>query len=136
MKTKATLSSIRSDWKTPRGLYQALDAEFGFDFDPCPPTAQFDGLTRDWGKVNFCNPPYNQLAKWIRKAHEQWRSGKTCVLLIPARTDTKAWHECILPDAQELRFVRGRIYFDDGGGRAPFASVIVIYSKLMKEVGS
>ncbi len=127
MTTRALLSSIRQDWKTPKGFYQALDAEFGFDFDPCPSKPAFDGLRIEWGNCNFCNPPYKQIAKWIRKAHEQWQMGKTSVLLIPARTDTKAWHDYILPDAAEIRFVKGRIYFDDGDGRATFPSVIVVF---------
>jgi site-specific DNA-methyltransferase (adenine-specific) len=127
MRAKATLLSQRNDWKTPKGFYQALDGEFGFDFDPCPPDPGFDGLSIDWGTINFCNPPYRDLAKWIQKGHEQWCKGKTVVFLIPARTDTKAWHRFILPDAHEIRFIKGRLYFDDGAGRATFPSVVVVF---------
>jgi hypothetical protein len=54
---KIHFSSERQNWKTPKAFYQALDAEFSFDFDPCPPNPDFDGLSIDWGSVNFCNPP-------------------------------------------------------------------------------
>lgn len=42
-------SSARQNWKTPKAFYQALDAEFKFDFDPCPPKPTFDGLNVQWG---------------------------------------------------------------------------------------
>ena len=29
-------SSASEEWATPAGVYAALDAEFHFDFDPCP----------------------------------------------------------------------------------------------------
>lgn len=134
MKSRALLSSERQNWKTPKAFYQALDAEFGFDFDPCPPRPCFDGLSVDWGKINFCNPPYGegQLIKWIQKGHQEWKKGKTVVFLIPARTDTRAWHDYILGQATEIRFVRGRLYFDDGNGRATFPSVIVVFRKKEK----
>lgn len=122
----ALLSSAKDHWKTPRAVYQTLDAEFRFDFDPCPTRPDFDGLTVDWGQSSFCNPPYSKLKAWIRKAHAEASKGKTVVLLIPSRTDTQAWHECAM-QADEIRFIRGRLYFDDGGGRAPFPSAIVIF---------
>ena len=104
---------IASDnWKTPDTLYKKLDDEFHFDFDPCPLNADFDGLQCEWGDVNFCNPPYNRVdkPKFIQKAFDEWRKGKTCVLLIPAATGTKQFHDLILPHA-EVRFIRGRVAF-------------------------
>ena len=41
--------SQKMDWKTPKAVYQVLDAEFGFDHDPCPPNYTVDGLTNEWG---------------------------------------------------------------------------------------
>jgi len=120
------LSSARDTWKTPKAVYQTLDAEFRFDFDPCPADPKFDGLQVEWGQRSFVNPPYSELAKWVSKAHEEWRKGKTVVLLIPARTDTRVWHDYIM-DADEIRFIRGRLCFDDKGGRAPFPSTIVTF---------
>lgn len=47
-------SSERLDWKTPKAVYQTLDAEFGFDHDPCPSNYIIDGLESEWGGVEFC----------------------------------------------------------------------------------
>jgi phage N-6-adenine-methyltransferase len=69
-----------------------------------------DGLTADWGTSTFCNPPYSNVAKWIAKAHAEWKKGKTVVMLINAITDTKAFHEYIYNQA-ELRFIKGRVKF-------------------------
>ena len=64
-------------WQTPQWLYDKLDAEFHFDFDPCPIHANFDGLSVPWGKSNFINPPYNRTDKprFIARAYEEWRGG-------------------------------------------------------------
>lgn len=120
-------SSVRMDWKTPKAVYQTLDAEFSFDYDPAPFHPTVDGLTSEWGNVNFVNPPYGrELPKWIYKDFEQWQQGKTVVFLIPSRTDTRWWHDCCMK-ATEIRFIKGRLYFDDGDGRAPFPSAIVVF---------
>jgi len=58
MFNKSLFSSVRNDWKTPKDLYDKLDAEFNFDCDPCPVNPTFDGLNIEWGKCNFVNPPY------------------------------------------------------------------------------
>jgi len=101
-------------WETPEWLYRKLDAEFHFDYDPCPLHSKFDSLLPHhfWGNVNFVNPPYdrNNKPKFIRKAYEQSLIGKTSVLLIPSATGTKQFHEIILPNA-EIRFLKGRVAF-------------------------
>jgi site-specific DNA-methyltransferase (adenine-specific) len=99
-------------WATPKWLYDELDKEFNFDFDPCPLNATFNGLDIKWGKSNFVNPPYNRVdkPKFIQKAFEQWKWGKTCVLLLPVATSTIQFHTLILPNA-EIRFLKGRVAF-------------------------
>lgn len=54
MKHKVHYSSQRMDWKTPKAVYQTLDAEFQFDHDPCPPSHKIDGLKSEWGGVLLC----------------------------------------------------------------------------------
>lgn len=51
---KGLFTSLREDWKTPKAVYQVLDAEFGFDYDPCPAKPTKDGLLTDWGGVQLC----------------------------------------------------------------------------------
>jgi DNA N-6-adenine-methyltransferase Dam len=122
-------TSLRGDWKTPRALYQALDAEFNFDYDPCPTEPKFNGLVREWGNTNFVNPPYGkEIMKWIQKGYEQNLNGKTVVFLVPSRTDTRWWHDYIMK-SNEIRFIRGRLKFDDQKNSAPFPSAIVVFKQ-------
>jgi len=48
------------------------------------------------------------------------------VFLLPARTDTRWWHEHALK-ATEIRFLRGRLKFGEAKNSAPFPSVLLIY---------
>ena len=98
---------------TPTDVYNDLNEEFIFDFDPCPidwEEGDPDGLEIEWGQRNFVNPPYSRVKDWIQKAHKEWKKGKLVVMLINAITDTAAFHDYIYGKA-ELRFVRGRISF-------------------------
>ena len=132
-------SSRTDEWATPSRTFQELDAEFHFTLDPCANeenhkcaryfTKEQDGLAQDWGgQVVFCNPPYGRaIAAWVRKAVEESRKpGTQVVMLIPARTDTAYFHDYIYHKAREIRFIRGRLHFNDAG-RAPFPSMIVIF---------
>lgn len=102
----------KDDWATPKDLYDLLDKEFNFDFDPCPLNPNFDGLEIIWGLRNYCNPPYSQKLKeaFIRKAFEQAQKGRLSVMLLPVSTSTKIFHEVIYPNA-EIRFLKGRVKF-------------------------
>jgi len=119
-------SSLTDEWNTPTSIYNQLDEEFHFDFDPCPSNSSFDGLTVAWGKSNFVNPPYSQLAKWLKKGYEEWQQGRTVVFLIPSRTDTKAWHEYCMK-ANEIRFIKGRLKFGNATNSAPFPSAVIVF---------
>ena len=108
----------KDHWKTPDDLYNKLNAEFNFDFDPCPLHADFDGLSIEWGQRNFVNPPYSRKLKeaFIIKAGEETDKGKMCVLLLPVSTSTKIFHEKILYRKKygncEIRFLKGRVKFE------------------------
>jgi phage N-6-adenine-methyltransferase len=124
---RGLFTSLRGDWKTPRALYQALDAEFRFDYDPCPAKPEVNGLESDWGNVNFVNPPYGkEITKWIQKGYEQNLKEKTVVFLLPSRTDTQWWHDYVMK-ADEIRFIKGRLKFDDQKNSAPSPSAIAIF---------
>jgi site-specific DNA-methyltransferase (adenine-specific) len=110
-------------WATPKWLYEELNNEFDFDFDPCPLYADFDGLSIDWGRSNYVNPPYNRIdkPKFIEKAFEEYRKGKTVVMLLPVSTSTKVFHEIILPHA-EIRFLKGRVSFEGINTKGEFVT--------------
>ena len=133
------------EWATPRGLFDALDMEFGFDLDAaasnsnaCVPefiTKSEDALTIDWsarGSVVWLNPPYGRgVGEWLAKAHSESMKGITVVVLIFARTDTAWWHEHA-SKAAEARFLRGRVHFEraDGHtGAATAPSVVLVYDE-------
>lgn len=131
MRDRSGINQPDDHWETPKHIYDQLDAEFHFDFDPCPLRSTFDGLAIPWGKSNFVNPPYNRIdkPKFIQRAFDVWRGGATCVLLIPAAVSTKQFHDLILPHA-EIRFPRGRIKFIGAGkGKGKHDSMIVIFRK-------
>lgn len=123
MNRQAIFSRRSWEWATPRAMLQALDAEFHFDLDPCPIGA---ALPADWsGRRCFVNPPYGpQIGKWLRR----WHEAELAVYLLPARTDTRWFHEIVLAHAREIRFVRGRVRFGGHKHGAPFPSMIVIFS--------
>ena len=134
---KGLMSSNMVEWATPQVLFDELDQEFAFTLDPCSThlnkkcekhyTKEDDGLSKDWsGETVFCNPPYGrELKKWVEKCDTESQKGTTCVMLIPARTDTEYFHDHIY-GKHEVRFIRGRLYFNDGDGRAPFPSMVVV----------
>src|SRR3990167_9960893 len=126
--TGVHFSSARLDWKTPKAVYQMLDAEFAFDHDPCPTNPTVDGLTSEWGGSNYVNPPYGrEIPKWIAKGYEEAQKGKTVVFLIPSRTDTSWWHDFVMK-AKEIRFIKGRLRFQGAKYNAPFPSAVIIFS--------
>ncbi len=110
---------VHSDnWETPRYLYDELNQEFNFNFDRCPLhygeiPKEKNGLLIDWKERNFINPPYSRKLKeaFVKKALEESKKGKLCVLLLPVSTSTILFHEYILPNAKEIRFLKGRVKF-------------------------
>ena len=127
-------SSKTDDWATPQDVFDKLHAEFHFDLDPCADdqnhkceryfTKAEDGLMQDWGGAHvFCNPPYGKgIEKWVEKCSRQ----KLAVMLIPARTDTRWFHDFIYGKA-EVRFLKGRLKFGNSKNSAPFPSMVVIF---------
>ncbi|WP_330473518.1 DNA N-6-adenine-methyltransferase [Terrabacter sp. C0L_2] len=148
---KVMFSSASDDWATPQAFYDALDAEFGFILDACSSTTNHkaphffaldhpdpdrrDGLAGDWaadarthqGAV-WLNPVYGRtIGDWMAKAAATARAGATVVCLVPARTDTRWFHDHVLAEGAEVRYVRGRLKFGSATTGAPFASLVIIY---------
>ena len=137
MINKGLMSSNTDEWATPQKLYDELNKEFNFTLDPCSTkenhkcstyfTKEDDGLQKEWGGYTvYCNPPYGrEISKWIKKAYEENQKGTLIVLLLPARTDTKWFHEYIY-NKHEIRFIKGRLKFNDEKNNAPFPSMLVV----------
>ena len=131
--------STTDSWSTPTNIKDTLQEEFNFDdFDPCPLNVNpnFNGLEMEWAVKTFVNPPYSKLKTtiknglgWVEKAHNEAQKGKLVVMLIPARTDTTWFHDIILKNNYEVRFIKGRLKFGDKKGSAPFPSILVIMKK-------
>ncbi|HDZ04888.1 MAG TPA: adenine methyltransferase [Maribacter sp.] len=135
---KGLFTSNSQDWETPQDLFNLLNQEFNFTLDPCCTidtakcekfyTLKDNGLIQDWtGETVFCNPPYSrELKRWIYKCFcESKKLNTTVVMLIPARTDTKHFHEYIYGKHQ-IRFIKGRLRFQGAKWNAPFPSMIVV----------
>lgn len=157
MNNALMFSSASDEWSTPQDFYEAYRAEFDllvdvaatrenakspdyFGPDNVHPGKR-DGLTADWsqfGTLSRCwmNPPYSRglQRKFIAKAAEERRNGVLTVGLLPARTDTNAFHAHVW-DAEkhqpregvELRLVKGRLKFGGCKNSAPFPSMVVIF---------
>jgi site-specific DNA-methyltransferase (adenine-specific) len=138
----AAMTSSRDDWETPRAMFDALNARYGFTLDPASTdenakcarhyTAADDGLAQDWaGEVVWLNPPYGRnIAAWMRKASAEAARGAQIVALVPARTDTAWFHDYVKPYAR-VEFLRGRVKFERGGvagTAAPFPSMLCYYN--------
>jgi hypothetical protein len=115
-------SVVGQYWITPPDLYQKLDSEFHFDFDPCPYPYVKDGIEIGWGKSNYVNPPFRKKdsknghgpTAFVRKAIEENKLGKTVVLAIPVQS----YVNMLIEAGAELRSL-GRVRWVDAITREP-----------------
>lgn len=133
-------SSAKEDWGTPQAFFDILNEQYNFTLDVCADATnakcekyfdkEMDGLKQDWsGHVCWMNPPYSRVATglWVKKAYEEAKKPYTSVVcLLPARTDTRFFHDYILNKAQ-ITFVKGRLKFQGAKHGAPFPSMVVYY---------
>lgn len=142
---KSLFSSNNDDWETPNTLFNSIDRQYHFvaDLAASPKNAkckQFfaksdNALLQDWSQYSgskWLNPPYGrQIGKWVKKAYESSKENSDpIVMLLPARTDTRYWHDYIFGKAS-VEFIKGRIKFEHDGasiGTAPFPSAIIVYN--------
>lgn len=134
-------SSKRGDHGTPQWLFDRLNERFKFKMDLAASgknklcdkyfSEKDNGLELTWPKGwSWCNPPYGKsLIYWAKKAYEQSEEGRDCIMLLPARTDTKWFHQYILPFASAVIFIRGRLTFKGEPASAPFPSMLVVWKK-------
>jgi phage N-6-adenine-methyltransferase len=131
-------SSKSDEWSTPQWLFDKLNKQYDFTLDPASDgvnnkctkhyTAKENGLEQSWSRETvFINPPYSNTYAWVSKAYHEAFSGTTSVLLVPARMDSKWFHEfCLDPIVcKSLTFIRSRLKFGDSKNSAPFPSMII-----------
>jgi phage N-6-adenine-methyltransferase len=138
MNIKAIFSQKNTVWSTPQEFFDELDVKYKFTLDVCALsenakceaffTPEIDGLQQEWTGTCWMNPPYGrEISKWVRKAHFEANTGRCKVVaLLPARTDTKWFHELIL-GKYEIEFIKGRLRFSDSKNSAPFPSMLVVF---------
>ena len=134
-------SSATDLWSTPQDYFDGIAREFNFVLDVCATdentkcehwfTKERCGLAHSWHGFNgdiWMNPPYGRgIGDWVKKAYETATQGTTVVCLLPARTDTKWWHDYAMKG--EIRFLKGRLKFGGAKNNAPFPSALVIFRK-------
>lgn len=130
MATKAAMGfgEDDDDVETPDELYDILDKEFNFDYDPCPLKADFDSLSEwaEWGATNFVNPPFSNIPAFLEKAVNESAKGKTSVFLIPARVNTVYWGKYVYPYAEQVRILETGLKFKGYDRKSPFAVAVVV----------
>lgn len=116
-------------WLTPPELLEKLNAEFGFDFDPCPfpKPEDFNGLTSEWGKCSYVNPPFGSYTDpvtkklkgptaWARKAIMEFEKGKKVVFVYPI----DKWVLLMIEAGAEIRNLKDvRWHATEDGTRGP-----------------
>lgn len=145
-------STGKDNWSTPDSVFDPLNAEFKFDLDAAadqgnaktyyylgPGGIAEDALAVSWADyaaVAWCNPPYSRglQKRFVMKAAAERLAGVTSVLLAPARTDTKVFHDVLWDRSMgrsragvEVRFLKGRIKFVGAAAGAPFPSMVCIF---------
>lgn len=129
----------------PEFLAKINDAFGAIDLDPCahalsPVVAKRrilleeggDGFADDWsGGLAFVNPPFSETLRWLKRAHDQWSRGNvgSIVCLVPARTDSRWFHETLTVEA-DIFLLLGRLPFADIRGRSqhtPFSLMLVAF---------
>ena len=141
-------SSARHDWGTPRSFIEWIQNHFGWrpDLDAAATVRNTkaprffnphqDGLKQDWFGNVWLNPPFGrELPLWLEKCVKEVQSPtkvNSIWVLIPARTDTKWFHEIVLPHASKVCLIKGRFNFrfDEAieGANAPFPSMLVVFN--------
>ena len=135
--------SANQEWETPDELFEKLNTIFRFTRDVCASEANAkcaeywsesnSCLDKNWDGVNWMNPPYKQLKTFIKKAYEQ-RHNAVTVCLIPARTNTRWWHDYCMKG--EVLFICGRPKFKGCVHGLPQPLALVVFGRGVGTMGS
>lgn len=144
MNKDVLFSSASEEWETPQEFFDKLDAVFHFQLDAAAShenhkckkyfTKQDDSLTQQWIVYDsiYLNPPYGRgMDKWMLKCHQtSMQSDSVIVCLLPARTDTKWFHNYNSKYAKNI-FLPGRLKFGNSVASAPFPSLVSVFSSYL-----
>ena len=127
-------SSFRQISRTPEMVRIMLQPEFHFagvvDASRMGSEEAAEALRRDWFDSSFVVADYGDVERWLMRCAREAAEGRTAVALVPARTNTHWFHELVLENATEVRFVKGRVHFPDASGApraAGFPDAIAIF---------
>ena len=135
--------SNTDEWETPQDLFNILNKHFVFEFDVCATkenakcdrfySKEDDGLSKSWIGTCWMNPPYGRkIGEWVAHAFKRSQCGATVVCLLPARTETRWWHEYCKKG--EIPFLKGRLKFSNAKNNAPFPSAIVVFRPCVETI--
>lgn len=117
------------DVATAKDFYDEINEVFHFDCDPVPLHSCEDALEKEWGEVNYVNPPFDNIAPFVKKAYsEAANHGKTSVLLLPVRTHTKYFFDLIFecPAVSSIWFLKKGMKFENYERVFPASLCLVI----------
>lgn len=144
MVSEVMFSSKTETWATPQDLFDKLNLQYRFTLDAAASednaklkrffTKEDDGLSKSWqGERVFVNPPYARgiTGLWVKKCFEEYWLGDCFICaLLPARTDTKWFHEyCLIGSGARIEFIKGRLKFGGAKNGAPFPSILVFWGE-------
>lgn len=125
MNINACFLQTTDNWKTPSKLMEALK-EHGW-IDTFPYMCDYDEFLKNYRHQKiYVNPPYSKLRMVANWVEDQIRRENQILLLIPARTDTKYFHQ-LLKYNPTLFLIKGRLKFNDVNSSAPFPSIIMYF---------
>ena len=89
-----------------------------------------DGLRAQWRGPVLLNPPFggSRVTAWLHKAWDH-SADAPVIALLPARVDTKLWHNLIWPEAAAIAWIEGRLTFPPAIQPAPFPVALVLLSR-------
>jgi phage N-6-adenine-methyltransferase len=114
-------------------------------------TREDDALEQNWTGSVWCNPPYSEIAPWVRKAWREWNWRRSpiidgnaldrIVMLLPNnRCEQGWWQELVEPHLRvrsrdfrveflpgRMRFIRPNAVIGPKGDRPPFGCCLLIW---------
>ncbi len=140
---KNRFKSNNQSWETPDDLFTRIDRDFNFTRDVCASShnakcknywTEIDScLDKKWDGCNWMNPPYKNMKQFIKKAFDE-RNNAMTVCLIPARTNTKWWHDWCMKG--EVLFICGRPKFKGCIHGLPQPLALVVFGRRTGIMGS